>query len=67
METINQQVLRKDNRLVSLTHLTQLLHYFTGIGGFLVPLIIWFASKNTVLGMDEHGRSIINFQLLIRA
>lgn len=63
MEVLNQQVLRKDNRLVSLTHLSQLLHYVTGFGGFLVPLIIWLTSKNTVEGMDVHGRSIINFQL----
>lgn len=63
MEVLNQQVLRKDNGLVSLTHLSQLLHYVTGFGGFLVPLIIWLTSKNTVEGMDVHGRSIINFQL----
>ncbi|MDT0621265.1 DUF4870 domain-containing protein [Croceitalea vernalis] len=63
MEVLNQQVLRKDNSLVSLTHLSQLLHYVTGFGGFLVPLIIWLTSKNTVEGMDVHGRSIINFQL----
>ncbi|MDT0539473.1 DUF4870 domain-containing protein [Croceitalea sp. P059] len=63
MEVLNQQVLRKDNSLLSLTHLSQLLHYVTGFGGFLVPLIIWLTSKNTVEGMDVHGRSIINFQL----
>ncbi|MDT0607814.1 DUF4870 domain-containing protein [Croceitalea rosinachiae] len=63
MEVVNQNVLRKDNTLVSITHLTQLLHYVTGFGGFLVPLIIWLSSKNNVTGMAEHGRSIINFQL----
>ncbi len=60
---VNQHVLRKDNTLLSITHLTQLLHYVTGFGGFLVPLIIWLSAKNNVEGMDEHGRSIINFQL----
>lgn len=63
MELINQQVLRKDNSIIALTHLSQLLHYVTGFGGFIVPLIIWLTSKNTIDGMDEHGRSIINFQL----
>ena len=43
--------------------MTQLLHYVTGFGGFLVPLIIWLTSKNNVEGMDEHGKSIINLQL----
>jgi len=63
MEVVNQNVLRRDNTLLSITHLTQLLHYVTGFGGFLVPLVIWLTSKNSVLDMDEHGRSIINFQL----
>lgn len=63
MEVINQNVSRKDNTLLSITHLTQLLHYVTGFGGFIVPLIIWLASRNTVEGMNEHGKSIINLQL----
>jgi len=63
MELVNRQVLRKDNALLSITHLTQLLSYFIGFGGFLVPLVIWLSAKNSVEGMDEHGRSIINFQL----
>ena len=62
MELVTNSVLRKDNTLLVVTHLTQLLHYFVGFGGFLVPLIIWITSKNRVEGMDEHGKSIINFQ-----
>ncbi|WP_343486586.1 DUF4870 domain-containing protein [Allomuricauda sp. d1] len=63
MEVVNQTVLRKDNTLLSITHLTQLLHYVTGFGGFIVPLIIWLSSRNSVEGMNEHGKSIINLQL----
>ncbi|QLG46718.1 DUF4870 domain-containing protein [Costertonia aggregata] len=63
MEIINQKVLRKDNQLLAITHLTQLLSYVTGCGGFIVPLALWLTSKDTVEGMDEHGKSIINFQL----
>ena len=63
MELVNQNVLRKDNTLLSITHLTQLLHYVTGFGGFIVPLIIWLTSRNSVEGMNEHGKSIINLQL----
>jgi len=62
MELVNQQVLRKDNTLLSITHLSQLLHYVTGFGGFIVPLIIWLTSRNTVEGMDEHGKSVLNLQ-----
>ncbi|MEZ4811266.1 MAG: DUF4870 domain-containing protein [Allomuricauda sp.] len=63
MEIINQNVLRKDNTLLAITHLTQLLHYVTGFGGFVVPLVIWLTSRKSVEGMDEHGRAIINLQL----
>lgn len=63
MEVINQNVLRKDNTLLSVAHLTQLLHYVTGFGGFIVPLIIWLSSRKTVEGMNEHGKAIINLQL----
>lgn len=64
MEIINQKsVQRTDNQLLALTHLSQLLTYVTGFGGLIVPLVIWLSSKDKVAGMDEHGRSIVNFQL----
>ncbi len=63
MELVNNTALRKDNTLLAITHLSQLLHYVTGFGGFLVPLIIWLTSRKNVEGMDEHGKSIINLQL----
>jgi uncharacterized Tic20 family protein len=64
MEIINQKsAQRVDNQLLALTHASQLLTYLTGFGGLIVPLVIWLSSKDNVLGMDEHGRLIINFQL----
>ncbi|MEO1012628.1 MAG: DUF4870 domain-containing protein [Bacteroidota bacterium] len=66
MEIVNQKTtFRTDNSLLAVTHLTQLLTYVTGFGGLIVPLFIWLASKDKVLGMDEHGKSIINFQLTV--
>ncbi len=66
MELINQKsVQRTDNQLLALTHAAQLLTYITGFGGLLVPLMIWLTSKDNVAGMDEHGRSIVNFQLTL--
>ncbi len=66
MEIINQKsVFRTDNQLLAITHLSQLLTYLTGIGGLIVPLVIWLTTKDSVQGMDEHGRSIINFQLTL--
>lgn len=63
MEIINQSAKRVDNSLLVITHLSQLLTYVTGFGGLLVPLVLWLSSKDAVEGMDEHGKSIINFQL----
>lgn len=54
---------RTDTQLLVITHLSQLLTYITGFGGLIVPLIIWLTKKDEVVGMDEHGKSIINFQL----
>ena len=55
--------MREDKQLLMLTHLSQLLDLITGIGGFIVPLIIWLTQKDKVLGMDAHGKMIINFQI----
>ena len=55
--------MREDRQLLVVTHLSQLLTAFTGFGGLIVPLIIWVTQKDQVYQMDEHGKSIINFQL----
>jgi len=55
--------MREDNQMLVLTHLSQLLDLVTGIGGFIVPLVLWLTQKDKVAGMDMHGKMIINFQL----
>lgn len=55
--------MREDKQLLVLTHLSQLLDLVTGIGGFLVPLVIWLTQRDKVLGMDAHGKMIMNFQI----
>lgn len=55
--------MREDNQLLIITHLSQLLDFVTGIGGFIVPLIIWLTQKEQVAGMDIHGKMILNFQI----
>ena len=63
MEVIKQSVLRIDRPLLTLTQASQLLNYVTGFGGLIVPLILWLATRHSVEGMDEHGRSAVNLQL----
>ena len=55
--------MRKDNQLLVLTHLSQLLDFVTGIGGFIIPLIIWITNKDRIVGMDTHGKAILNFRI----
>ena len=57
--------MREDNQMLVLTHLSQLLDLITGIGGFIVPLILWLTQKDKIYGMDEHGKMILNFQISI--
>lgn len=53
----------ENKQLLVVTHLSQLLDIATGFGGFLVPLILWLTQRDSVMDMDENGRSIINFRL----
>ena len=55
--------MREDNQMLVMTHLSQLLDLVTGIGGFIVPLVLWLTQKDKVAGMDMHGKMIINFQI----
>ncbi|MGC6480301.1 MAG: DUF4870 domain-containing protein [Flavobacteriaceae bacterium] len=55
--------MKQDNQLIVFMHLSQLLDTITGVGGFIVPLIIWLRNKDRIYKMDEHGKAIINFQL----
>ncbi|WP_224485581.1 DUF4870 domain-containing protein [Robertkochia aurantiaca] len=55
--------MREDRQLLMFTHLSQLLDLVTGFGGLIVPLILWLTNKDKVLQMDEHGKTIVNFQI----
>lgn len=55
--------MKTNNQLLVIAHLSQLLDLVTLVGGFLVPLILWLANKDTISNMDEQGRDIINFRL----
>src|SRR5690606_19580786 len=55
--------MRKDNQLLVITHLSQLLTLLAGFVGLIWPLILWATQKDKVLQMDEKGKRIVNFQL----
>ena len=60
---VHTHAMREDRQSLMLTHLSQLLDLITGFGGFIVPLIVWLTKRDEIYGMDEHGKSIVNFQL----
>ena len=55
--------MRQDKQLLVITHLSQLVTFVVGFGSLIVPLILWATQKETVWKMDEHGKSIVNFQI----
>ena len=55
-------MMRADKNLLMVTHLSQLLDLVTGFGGLIVPVVLWLTQKELVIGMDEHGKAIVNFQ-----
>ena len=61
METYS--AMREDRQMLMIMHLSQLLDFVTGIGGFIVPLILWATQKDKIQDMDEQGKEIINFQI----
>ncbi|MGB2759613.1 DUF4870 domain-containing protein [Maribacter stanieri] len=67
MELVNKNavVIREDRNLLVITHLSQYLDFITGFGGLVVPFVIWLTTKDSVIGMEEHGKSVINFQLTL--
>jgi len=63
MEAYNYSMKKTDKNLLVITHLSQLLGYAVGFGSLIVPLVIWLSNKDKVEGMNEHGKTIVNFQL----
>lgn len=56
-------IMREDNQLLVITHLSQLIFIITGFGSLILPLILWLTQKDKVYKMNEHGKNIVNFQL----
>ena len=62
---INQNIIimRQDNQLIVITHLSQLITLITGFGSLILPLLLWLTQNEKVYNMDAHGKNILNFQL----
>jgi len=56
-------MMREDKQLLVLTHLSQLLDFVSGVGGFIIPLVIWLIKKDEIVDMDRQGKEILNFRI----
>ena len=54
---------KEDNQFLMLMHLSQLANYIFPFGGIIVPAILWQWKKDEILGVEEHAKEILNFQL----
>jgi len=52
----------KLNTYCMLIHLSQLLH-FSGVGGFVVPIVLWALGKDKNPQVDQHGKIVLNWLL----
>jgi hypothetical protein len=48
---------------VLFSHIGTLLGYFIGIGGFIIPLVIWLSKKDESELISRHAKESLNFQL----
>ncbi len=65
MRQEHHYAMRRDNQLIVLTHLSQLITLVIGFGSLILPLILWSVNKDRVQEMDAHGKEIVNFQLSV--
>lgn len=54
---------KTDNQFLMLTHLSQLAHFVFPFGGLLAPLLLWQMKKDEIIGLEDHGKEIMNFQI----
>ncbi len=45
-------------------HLGVLAEFFIPMGSIILPLVLWLNKKNQIVLADEHGKNILNFQIL---
>lgn len=56
-----------DNNWLMILHLSQLANIFLPVVGIAAPIIIWQVQKDKIAGMDQHGKMVANFCILVGA
>lgn len=54
---------KEDNQFLMLMHLSQLANYVFPFGGIIVPAVLWQWKKDEIIGVEDHAKEILNFQI----
>ncbi|MDD4632951.1 MAG: DUF4870 domain-containing protein [Proteiniphilum sp.] len=52
-----------ENSYLMLMHLSQFAGVIIPLAGFIVPILMWIANKETNANVDIHGKNILNFMI----
>ncbi len=56
-----------DNNWLMILHLSQLANIVLPVVGIAAPIVIWQVQKDKVAGMEQHGKMVANFCILVGA
>jgi len=64
MEDILDYGKTEDNRYIRLFHLSVLTFIFIPLGNIIIPMILWLTKRDKIIGLNEQGADLLNFQIL---
>jgi transcriptional regulator with XRE-family HTH domain len=54
----------EDNKYLRYFHLSVLTFIFIPLGNIIIPLILWITKRDKIIGLNEQGADLLNFQIL---
>jgi uncharacterized Tic20 family protein len=64
MEDILDYGKTEDNKYIRYFHLSVLTFIFIPLGNIIIPLILWLTKRDKIIGLNEQGADLLNFQIL---
>ena len=53
-----------DTKFLQYFHLSVLTCLFFPLGSVLLPMILWLTKRDLIIGLEEQGRNVLNYQIL---
>ncbi len=54
----------EDKGFLSMLQLSPLSYFVIPVGNIIIPLILWLTKRNKIIGVQEMGAKILNFQII---